>query len=173
MLMPSLDNFVGYDSESKGFHIYWPNKQSVTVKCDVIFNQEDVLTKSNHIIVPGDVLSEGERDKLIQHCKNTTKTDDEHPDQQIKPNLEPQNLETSESSPKSILFPPSKESQQKAPDSLEIDPVIKPNMGHEHRPHHAPGHYARLNKGLEAKLTTVEESNVRITHYLKKQCLQP
>ena len=32
-------------------------------------------------------------------------------------------------------------------------------MGCGHRPHHAPGHYARLNKGIEARLTTVEESN--------------
>ena len=32
-------------------------------------------------------------------------------------------------------------------------------MGHEHRPWPAPGHYARLNKGLEAKLATAEESN--------------
>ena len=32
-------------------------------------------------------------------------------------------------------------------------------MGCGHRPHHVPGHYTRLNKGLEARLTTVEESN--------------
>ena len=27
-----LGRFVGYDSESKGFRIYWPNKRSVTVE---------------------------------------------------------------------------------------------------------------------------------------------
>ena len=32
-------------------------------------------------------------------------------------------------------------------------------MGHAHRPHHVPGHYARLNKGLKARLATVEESD--------------
>ena len=32
-------------------------------------------------------------------------------------------------------------------------------MGHGHRPCPAPGHYARLNKGLEAKLEMAEESN--------------
>ena len=56
---------MGNDSESNGFRIYWPNKQSVLVKHNVIFNQEDVLTKSDHVIIPGDVLSEGERDKII------------------------------------------------------------------------------------------------------------
>ena len=154
-----LRQFVGYDSESKGFHIYWPNKWSITVKHNVIFNQEDILTKRDHVVILNDVLSEGKRDKVIQHPENTIKTDDEQPDQQIKPNLEPQNIEIPESSPNSIPFPLSEEYQQLAPDSLEINPVIEPNMSCGHRPYHAPGHYARLNKGLEAKLAMVEESD--------------
>ena len=120
-----------------------------TVEWDVIFNQEDVLTKSDHVVIPGDVLSEGEKNKVIQHSKNNTKTDVGQPDQQIKQNLETQNLKIPESFHNSILFPPSEESQQQAPDGLETDPVIEPNMGCGHRPHHAPGDYARLNKGLE------------------------
>ena len=154
-----LGRFVGYDSESKGFRIYWPNKWSVTVECDVIFNQEDVLTKNDHVVIPGDVLSEGEKDKVIQHPKKTTKTNAEQPDQQIKQNSESQNLKIPESSHNSIPFPLSEEPQQQAPDGLETDLVIKPNMGCGHRPHPAPGHYARLNKGLEAKLAMAEESD--------------
>ena len=150
---------MGYDSESKGFHIYWPNKQSVTVKHDVIFNQEDVLTKNDHVVIPGDVLSEGEKDKVIQDPENTTKTNVEQPDQQIKQNSESQTLKISELSHNSIPFPPSEEHLQQTPDGLETDPVIEPNMGRGHRPHPAPGHYARLNKGLEAKLATAEESD--------------
>ena len=73
--------FIGYNSESKGFPIYWPNKWSVTVEHDVIFNQEDVLTKNNHVVIPGDVLSEGEKDKVIQHPEKTTKTNVEQPNQ--------------------------------------------------------------------------------------------
>ena len=134
--MPSLDNFVGYDSESKGFHIYWPNEWSVTVKWDVIFNQENILTKSDHVVILSDVLSEGEKEKVIQHSKNTTKTDVEQPNQQIKQNSEPQTLEFPKSSHNFIPFPPSEESQQEVPDSLEIDLVIKPNMGCGHWPHH-------------------------------------
>ena len=34
--------FVGYDSESKGYRIYWPEKRSVTVKKNVIFNENNV-----------------------------------------------------------------------------------------------------------------------------------
>ena len=87
-----LGQFIGYNSESKGFHIYWPNKQSATVKCDVIFNQEDILTKNDHVFIPSDVLSEGEKDKVIQHPEKNTKTNVEQPDKQIKQNSELQNL---------------------------------------------------------------------------------
>ena len=154
-----LRQFMGYDSESKGFHIYWPNKWSVTVEHNVIFNQEDILTRSDHVVIPGDVLSEGEREKLIQHPENTAKTNDEQPDNQNKPNLELQNSEIPESSSNSIPFPPSEEPQQQTPDNVEIEPVVKPNMGHCHRVHHPPGHYAKLNKGLDVKLAAVEESD--------------
>ena len=154
-----LGRFVGYNSESKGFHIYWPNKQSVTVERGVIFNQEDVLIKNDHVVIPGGVLSEGEKDKVIQHPEKATKTNAEQPDQQIKQNSESQNLKIPESSHNSIPFPLSEEPQQQAPDGLETDLVIEPNMGRGHRPRPAPGHYARLNKGLEAKLAMAEESD--------------
>ena len=68
-------------------------------------------------------------------------------------------LKIPELSQNSIPFPPSEEPQWKAPDGLETDPVIEPNIGCGHRPHPAPGHYARLNKGLETKLAMAEESN--------------
>ena len=58
--------FVGYDSESKGYQIYWPNKWSVTVEQNVVFNEDDVLTPDDITIIPGDTLAEGERDKIIQ-----------------------------------------------------------------------------------------------------------
>ena len=151
--------FVIYNSESKGFHIYWPNKQSVTVEHDVIFNQEDIHTKNDHVVIPSDVLSEGEKDKVIQHPEKITKTNVEQPDQQIKQKSEPQNLKIPESSHNSIPFPSSEEPQQQAPDGLETDLVIELNMGYGHRPCPAPDHYVRLNKGLEAKLTMAEESN--------------
>ena len=37
-------HLVGYDFESKGFRIYWPEKRSITVECNIVFNQEDANT---------------------------------------------------------------------------------------------------------------------------------
>lgn len=36
--------FMGYDTESKGYWIYWPDKKSVSIEQNVIFNPEDLLT---------------------------------------------------------------------------------------------------------------------------------
>jgi hypothetical protein len=81
--------FVGYDSESKGYRIYWPEKRTVSIERNVVFNPEDLLT-DDIVVVPGDVLAEGERDKVIQNesgdneTKNegeiveNTKTDENH-----------------------------------------------------------------------------------------------
>ena len=33
-----VGHFVGYDSESKGYRIYWPGKRSITIERNVIFN---------------------------------------------------------------------------------------------------------------------------------------
>jgi len=30
--------FVGYNSESKGFRIYWPEKWTISIECNVMFN---------------------------------------------------------------------------------------------------------------------------------------
>ena len=57
-----LGQFVGYDSESKGYRIYWPSKWSVTVERNVVFNDSDVMTDTTTII-SGD-LSKGEKDKI-------------------------------------------------------------------------------------------------------------
>ena len=37
--------------------------------------------------------------------------------------------------------------------------MVEPNTGNSHRACHPPGHYARLNKGLDANLTTFVESS--------------
>ena len=58
---------MGYDSESKGFRIYWPTKQKISIERNVIFNEDDILTKDEIVAIPGDVLAEGERDKVIQN----------------------------------------------------------------------------------------------------------
>ena len=62
-----MGRFVGYNSESKGYRIYWPGKRSITIERNVVFNQDDVQNSDETTIIPGDVQSEGEKDKVIQH----------------------------------------------------------------------------------------------------------
>ena len=59
-----IGQLIGYDSESKGYRIYWPSKWSIMVECNVVFNDSDVTTDTTTII-SGD-LSAGEKDKIIQ-----------------------------------------------------------------------------------------------------------
>ena len=120
-----IGQFVGYDSECRGYCINWPHRHSVTVEQNVIFNDDDLSVKSNYIIIPGDVLAEGERDKVIQHPVNIPRPGDEQPKLQQEIN-EPK---ISELPSNSILFLP------------------------------AEAYYARLNKGLDANFTRVEESD--------------
>ena len=68
------DRFVGYDSESKGYRIYWPEKRSISVEQNVVSNQDDTNSSDNIAIIHGEVLSEGEKDKIIQFTLNTSKT---------------------------------------------------------------------------------------------------
>jgi hypothetical protein len=65
--------FVGYDSKSKGFRIYWPGKRTVTVEHDVVFNENDI--RDGSVMISSNVLSEGEMegDKIIQHPTNRSK----------------------------------------------------------------------------------------------------
>ena len=74
--------FIGYDSESKGYRIYWPGKRSITVKQNVIFNENDVWNEDGVVLVPGP-LSKGENEakKVIQHPENPD-DNSEKPDEQ-------------------------------------------------------------------------------------------
>ena len=37
--------FVGFDSESKGFRVYWPGKGCVSIERDVYFNEKEALVE--------------------------------------------------------------------------------------------------------------------------------
>ena len=50
-----MGHFVGIDTESKGYRIYWPGKNKVTIERDVYFNEDEAL-------MPEEVLIEGEND---------------------------------------------------------------------------------------------------------------
>ena len=68
--------FVGYDSESKGYQIYWPKKRSVTVERNIVFNPEDANSAEDIAIIYGEAQSEGEKQKIIQHLLNKAETID-------------------------------------------------------------------------------------------------
>ena len=63
-----VGQFVGYDSESKGFQIYWPGKQSVSVKRNIVFNENDIHNGGT-VTIPVGVLSEGR--KRLRRSSNT------------------------------------------------------------------------------------------------------
>ena len=45
--------FVGFDDESKGYRIYWPEKKRVSIERDVYFNKDEVL-QSNEVQIEGE-----------------------------------------------------------------------------------------------------------------------
>jgi len=48
--------FVGFDDEAEGYRVYWPQKKSVTVKCNVYFNRDEALqTASKYIQIEGEM----------------------------------------------------------------------------------------------------------------------
>ena len=62
--------FVGYDSESKGYIIYWPGKRSITVERNIVLNQDNIHTSEETAIIHGEIQSEGEINKIIQASQN-------------------------------------------------------------------------------------------------------
>ena len=82
-----IGRFVGYDSESKGYQIYWPKQKSISVEWNVVFNASDVTLDEVDVPIPMDPLAEGERDKVIQSPKPSPSS--EKPDNQTEPVNEP------------------------------------------------------------------------------------
>jgi hypothetical protein len=95
-----VGRFVGYDLESKGYRIYWPNKRSVTVERNVVFNEDDVLTTDDITIIPGNTLAEGERDKIIQPPSSNNAKHDNVSEPELEANPQPEAEPTN-----SIPFP--------------------------------------------------------------------
>ena len=54
-----VGRFVGYDSESKGYRIYWPKQKSISVERNVVFNVSDVTLEEVNVPIPMDALAEG------------------------------------------------------------------------------------------------------------------
>ena len=98
--------FVGIDSESKGFRVYWPGKNRVSVERDAYFNEKEALE-------PDEAQIEGENDiptNLDQHRQLSnqppTKTKTESSPNQ--PVIEPETQIIESSNDKSATLPHNK-----------------------------------------------------------------
>ena len=153
---------MGYNSESKGYIIYWPEKRLITIECNIIFNQDDINTCDNTAIIYGKVQSEGEKIKVIQTSQHNAR------DVEAPENKNPSDQQTlvkqsephpSPKSSNSIPFPSTNESQPQP----ELDPNPQEEnqqYSHGQRPRPEKGHYKTINEGLVAAITAiVEEPN--------------
>jgi hypothetical protein len=147
--------FVGYDAESKGYRIYWPEKRSITVERNVVFNQNDVLKPEETTIIPGEAQSEGEINKIIQAPQNDAK-DPEGPIEK-----EPDDQQTKNEPPEphqnSVKFP-----TEKLPAELDQEPhddeqssIQQYGRGQRHRL--PKGTYKDMNEGLVAAIVFDDE----------------
>ena len=150
-----LGRFVGYDSESKGYRIYWPGKRSVTVEHNVVFNEDDVRTGDSTISISGGIQSEGEKEseKVIQYPENKAETEQENDDQPVKePSDEVQDPNTSSTIP----FPsvPDKTNEVEDENAGEESPQ---QYGRGQRPRKQKGAYKEINEGLTAAIAHFED----------------
>ena len=108
-----VGRFVGYDSERKGYHIYWPKNKTISVERNVVFNKNDITLGDKTIPIPGDALAEGEKDKVIQSPKLTPSSD------KLDNQTEPENEPDVEEELEKVLFPSesplTEDSAQEAP----------------------------------------------------------
>ena len=144
--------FIGYNSESKGYQIYWLQKWSITVECNVVFNESDVTTNNNIHITTDDAVDEGERDKALQPLASNAnatnapnsapapqpKAPDVAPEPALEP--EPQNL---------VPFPSKQEPAEEPLPELLQEENTQPELGWgQHIQKKPPGMYKWMAQGL-------------------------
>jgi len=150
-----LGRFVGYDSESKGYRIYWPSKRSISVERNVTFNKKDVLTTDNSTTISGDVVTEGERDKIIHNINNKPQSNDKLEDQPTnsqQPIDKPPEPQPDEHPSNSIPFPSLAEPLTE-PDLEATKDDDEASYGRGQRPRKPKGAYKTMNEGLVAAFT--------------------
>jgi hypothetical protein len=118
------------------------------VEHNVIFNEDNVLTKSDHITIPRDVLSERERDKIIQHPENNNNPDEGEPQNapnEINPPVDSVPLPLPNTTQSDL-------SRNSDPEPDEVEPL---NIGWSTQGRHAPGHYKWLHEGKSSSNMSV------------------
>ena len=140
-----IGRFVGYDSESKGYRIYWPDKRTISVERNVVFNKSDAHIHNDPGVVPGSVFAEEENDSTVQRNDKPETNELPTSDETEESNKSEQSEETSE--PSSIPFPTREGNRPGTRDRL---PEPEPNTGHGYRQRPPPGAYRQAHKGLLA-----------------------
>jgi hypothetical protein len=137
-------HFVGYDSQSKGYRIYWPNKRSISVERDVTFNPDDIhLQSEESVVIFGDVLHEGEKDKIIQPNDMITSNKNQHDSNEDIPHDETETYSETSS-----------QSTPKPRRSHDVLPEPEPNTGWGMHARLPPGAYRALAKGTNDTAAT-------------------
>ena len=139
--------FVGYDSKSKGYQIYWPERYAVSIEHNIVFNSEDSLEESIMI------LNEQENEKIIQNVtKQTSENEAEYnnvPQIPVPPNS-PTPPEYTKQAPEPMINQP----QHSCPRDVLPEPELNTRCSFQAQ--HEPGAYHRLNQGLDTNLVFVE-----------------
>ena len=102
-----VGRFVGYDSESKGYRIYWPGKRSITVERNVVFNESDVRSGDESITISSGILSEGEMEssKIIQSTTKNVKESEQSTENDEESEKGPSEETEDSDEPNQIPFP--------------------------------------------------------------------
>ena len=112
-----VGRFVGYDTESKGYRIYWPAKRSVTVEQNVVFNSDNIPNIPESAVIQDNAQSEGESQKIIQAPLNNINSTKNPDDEQHVNDQPPESSSTTHPKPQSsnsIAFSSMQETQTEA-----------------------------------------------------------
>ena len=168
-----LGRFVRYDSKSKGYRIYWPGKRSVTVECNVVFNQNDIHTSDESTITLDKAQSEGEKAKVIQATPINNKDVNKPKNEDIIDQHNSKQKSISNQSiqpPNTVTFPRTNESQEE-PDTKIQDSNNSSNQlyGCEKRTRPPEGTYRAINEGTAAIMVLDDESIKNLTDDIQEE----
>ena len=118
-------------------NIYWPDKRTISVEQNVVFNNDNICISDNTAIIHSEAQSEGEKEKVIQASPNNANDinkpeNEESEDQQTQEKtLEPH---LSSKAINIILFPSTIKPQNEHDSELQDDSETPDQQyGHGHR----------------------------------------
>jgi len=141
-----------------------PPKQTVTVECNVVFNENDVLLNDNDAIIQGGLLNEGEQNKILglpvtQTSEEISKTKKISSDDHLPIPSDPL-VNTITTSEDEELLP------EKPPQTVVLN-ERSPDLGHEWCPRKPKGTYKLMNKGITATLAkSLDEDSISLNYTL-------